>query len=521
MSTDRPWWQTAVIYQIYPRSFQDSNHDGVGDLPGIIDRLDYLDELGVDAIWLCPFYPSPMRDFGYDVSDYTGVDPLFGTLGDFLTLVDEAHQRGIRIILDFVPNHSSDEHPWFVSSRRSRQNPKRDWYFWHDPAPGGGPPNNWLSVNDRDTSGSAWHFDDATGQYYLGTFSRHQPDLNWHTPALRDAMLGALHVWLERGVDGFRLDMLDFIAKDRHFRDEPPATARADDWFSAARYQLRPDEARRYIGMMASEIRSYPERFSIGEIGWYLSLDQVIAFYDGGEGLELPLYFGLLFAEPIAPDLRDRVERYEAALPDGAWPNLFLANHDTERLSRYGTRTRIGALLLLTLRGTPFLYYGDEIGMPTVDVPRERQQDPHQGRDGARTPMQWDNTPYAGFSDAEPWLPVSLDYRARNVARQRRDPTSLLSLYRRLLKLRKERPALHAGDYHTVSGDDHTWVYRRSHEDDIDVLVALNFSDAPQTVALPGGEYTVLLSACLDREDETVRGHVTLRAGEGVVLEPR
>ena len=375
MTQNHIWWQKGTVYQIYPRSFKDTTGDGVGDLKGITEKLGYLEWLGVDAVWLSPIFPSPMRDFGYDVSDYKGVDPLFGTLEDFDDLIQEAHKRNLKVILDFVPNHSSDEHPWFVESRSSKDNPKRDWYIWHDAKADGSPPNNWRSVNGLETPGSIWTWDEGTQQFYLASFSPFQPDLNWRNREVREAMTDALRFWLERGADGFRIDMIDFLSKDAALRDEPPETTQAEDYFAAAKYQLNRPETHDYIQEMRRTVHGYPERVMIGEVLYFLTPQQLNAFYRNGNGLDLPFHFGLMFLPMEAEALRAKVDAYEAALGEN-WPNYNLANHDMPRLSRHGEGSRLAAMLLLTLRGTPFLYYGDELDMANVEVPANKQQDP-------------------------------------------------------------------------------------------------------------------------------------------------
>ena len=368
-----PWWKSAVLYQIYPRSFQDSNGDGVGDLRGIIERLPYLAELGVDALWLSPIFASPMADFGYDISDYTAIDPLFGSMADFDALLHEAHARGLKVLLDFVPNHTSDQHPWFCESRASRTSAKRDWYIWRGGAPGGGPPNNWLS----EFGGSAWAFDAQSGQYYYHAFLPAQPDLNWRNPAVRAAMHDVMRFWLGRGVDGFRVDVIWHLIKDDQFRDNPPnPNFRAGD--PPHRRQLplysadRP-EVHELIRELRGVIDEFSERLLIGEI--YLPLDRLVTYYGRDlAGVHLPFNFSLLETPWNARAVAQLIDRYEALLPDGAWPNWVLGNHDRPRVvSRIGqAQARVAAMLLLTLRGTPTLYYGDEIGLPQVAIPADR-----------------------------------------------------------------------------------------------------------------------------------------------------
>ena len=364
---EEPWWQRGVVYQIYPRSFGDSNGDGIGDLRGIAGHLDYLVALGVDALWISPFYPSPMADFGYDVSDYCAVDPAFGTFADFEHLTAAVHARNLKLILDFVPNHSSNEHPWFGQSRISRASPKRDWYIWRDPAPDGGPPNNWLSH----FGGGAWEWDAATEQYYLHSFLKEQPDLNWRNPAVRAAMYEVLRFWLDRGVDGFRVDALWLVIKDDRFRDNPHNPAYEPGRNSHDRllplYTADRPEIHDVVAEMRSVLDEYDGRVLIGET--YLPFERLVTYYGRDlRGAHLPFNFALIDTAWNAPALAAAICEYEAALPAGAWPNWVLGNHDKPRIaSRVGAaQARVAAMLLLTLRGTPTLYYGDEIGMADV-----------------------------------------------------------------------------------------------------------------------------------------------------------
>src|SRR3954462_9027466 len=418
------WWQTGVIYQIYPRSFQDSNGDGVGDLRGIIRRLPYLAELGVDAIWISPIFVSPMADFGYDIADYTEIDPLFGTLQDFDALAAAAHQLGLKIILDLVPNHTSDWHPWFLESRSSRANPKRDWFLWRDPAPDGGPPNNWLSC----FGGSGWQLDPQTGQYYYHAFLPEQPDLNWRNPEVVDAMLGVLRFWLDRGVDGFRVDVLWHLVKDARFPDTPPNPAwkaGMDPYQALAPVHTTDQpEVHGIIRRMRALFDEYRGRGIIGEI--YLPVERLVQYYGADlSGAHLPFNFQLIAAKWDARHIARLIEEYEAALPRGGWPNWVLGNHDQHRIAtRVGrAQARVAAMLLLTLRGTPTLYYGDEIGMQDVPIAPSQVQDPFEknvpgkglGRDPERTPMRWDASENAGFTTGEPWLPLGDDWQVANV----------------------------------------------------------------------------------------------------------
>jgi alpha-glucosidase len=522
------WWQRGIIYEIYPRSFQDSNGDGVGDLQGLRRRLVYLVGLGVDAIWITPIYPSPMADGGYDISDYLGIDPLFGALGDFDGLLTEAHARGLKVILDFVPNHTSERHPWFLESRLSRDNPRRDWYIWRDPAPDGGPPNNWLG----NFGGSAWEYDAATGQYYYHAFLKEQPDLNWRCPDVRTAMYDVLHSWLGRGVDGFRVDVLWLLIKDDQFRDNPSNPAWQPNQPGIERLLQRYSADRPEVHEVVEEMRAivdeYPDRVLIGEI--YLPFEHLVAYYGRDmTGVHLPFNFQLVFAEWNAAGIARTIREYEAALPKQGTPNWVLGNHDQKRIaSRVGALgARTAAMLLLTLRGTPTIYYGDELGLENVSIAPERVQDPWEknepglglGRDPARTPMPWDSTANAGFTRGTPWLPLGPDHELRNVASLAAEPQSILNLYRRLIALRREHAALSVGRLVAVCADEDVLTFQRS-EGDTQLLIALNFAHEQRRVEMPTDcdEAVVTLSTYLDREDEHVRARLELRPSEGLIL---
>jgi alpha-glucosidase len=523
------WWQRGVIYQIYPRSFADASGDGVGDLRGITDRLAYLAWLGVDAVWISPIYLSPMADFGYDVTDHTTVDPLFGTLADVDELVSEAHRLGLRVLLDYVPNHTSIEHRWFAEARASRGSPRRDWYLWRDPAPDGGPPNNWRSV----FGGPAWTLD-PSGQYYYHAYLPEQPDLNWRHPPVRDAMLGVLGFWLDRGVDGFRIDGLRHLLKDPEWRDNPPNPHFRNGMspYEALLpvYSTDLDDIHEPVAAMRTALREHgdpsDERLLLGEL--YVPIERLVRYYGrDGQGLQMPANMHLIATDWRPEAIAALVERYEAALPSGAWPNWVLGNHDRSRIAtRVGqAQARVAAMLLLTLRGTPTLYYGDEIGMANVPIPSEQIRDPYArrvpglgvGRDPQRTPMQWSAETHAGFCrpDAEPWLPISAEYERVNVAAQQNETDSMLTLYRRLLALRRKSLALTAGSYRTIRAGNGVFLYAREHADER-MIIALNLTRTARTVALSG---RTRLSTRLDREDESAIDSLRLRPNEGAILE--
>ncbi|MBO9574883.1 MAG: DUF3459 domain-containing protein [Sphingobium sp.] len=482
-----PWWQGAVIYQIYPRSFADSNGDGVGDLPGITAHLDHVARLGADAIWLSPFFKSPMRDFGYDVSDYCDVDPIFGTLADFDALIARAHELGLRIIIDQVYAHTSDQHPWFVSSRNNPQGPHGDWYVWADPKPDGSPPSNWQSV----FGGPAWTWDARRRQYYFHNFLKDQPQVNGHSAGLQEALLDAARFWLDRGVDGFRLDALNFLMHDPRLRHNPPQPADAPGPRSRPfDYQRRLyNQGHRHIPRFIEKIRDlmdrYEGRFTVAEIGGEDALREMKLYTRGETRLNTSYGFDFLYAEKLTPRV---VAKALDQWPDSAgtgWPSWAFENHDAPRaISRWlpadadsGTRTAFAAmkmLLLLSLRGNIFLYQGEELGLTQVDIAFEDLQDPEAianwpltlSRDGARTPMPWAaDAPHGGFSTGKPWLPIGPDHVAHAVDREEADPTSLLHLTRALLAARKGLPALRWGDMRIVEAGDQRLVFRRKFGD--------------------------------------------------------
>src|SRR4051812_29877257 len=455
----RPWWQRGAIYQVYPRSFADADGDGIGDLRGIIDRLDHLndgtpDSLGVEAIWLSPFYRSPMADYGYDVADYRDVDPLFGTLDDFDELVAEAHRRDMKVVVDFVPNHSSDEHEWFDESRSSRRNRRRDWYVWRDGREDGQPPNNWRS--DFRAVGPAWTFDGATEQWYLHSFLPEQPDLDWDNPEVEAAMHDVLRFWLDRGVDGFRIDVVHKLAKDPELRDAVPgAPSPYEDW--------RPTIHERLRGLRAV-VDEYDDRMLVGEV-YLLDVERVVAYVNSGEELHLAHNFVFLKLPWDAAAFHASIDQFEALASEAAWPAWFLANHDHARVaSRFDehglgpARARAVLLMLYVLRGTPFVYQGEELGLPDAAIPPDRVVDV-DGRDPERAPVPWERPsvagPGAGFTTGDPWLPLVEDAERLAAAAQRDDPASTFSLARRLAWLRRGDPTLQTGGQRTLdAGED-------------------------------------------------------------------
>jgi alpha-glucosidase len=513
---DLDWWKHAVIYEVYPRSFQDSNGDGIGDLDGILLRLDYLVDLGVDAIWISPIYPSPMADFGYDVADYCGIDPTFGTMADFDRLLEQIHARGLRLILDFVPNHTSDHHPWFLESRSSLENPRRDWYIWRDQ------PNNWTSQ----FGGSAWEFDESTGQYYLHSFLKQQPDLNWRNPDVKTAMFEALRFWLSKGVDGFRVDVMWLIIKDDQFRDNPPNPGYRPGMSANQRflsiYNADRPEVHALVTEMRSVVNEFSERVLIGEI--YLPLPQLMTYYGKDlKGADLPFNFHLLQCAWTAEQVAQVIGDYDRALPTGAWPNWVLGNHDQPRIaSRVGQRqARIAAMLLLTLPGTLTLYYGEEIAMTNVLITPEEVKDPAeknqpgigQGRDPERTPMCWDTTLLAGFTTGSPWLPIG-DNHSINVAWEQQDDESILALYRKLIALRKSHPTLVSGTLNDLQFEGNVLRFRRSGEEEIQVILNMGHEEASSTIP----RATVLARTGMRGDGQTTDVGSVLSPGEGLVL---
>ncbi len=522
------WWEGAVIYQVYPRSFADADGDGIGDLRGIRGRLDHLRgtdaSLGVDAIWLSPMYPSPLHDFGYDVSDYVDVAPEYGTLADLDDLVAACHARGLRFLLDLVPCHTSVEHPWFVASRSSRDDPKRDWYIWSDPALDGGPPSNWEAA----FGGASWEWDAATGQYYLHSFYPEQPDLNWRNPAVAEAMADVMRFWFRRGVDGFRVDAIFAAIKDDLLRDNPPDRrpgaipgiddrAGQDPLWSLHRPEVH--DVVRHLRRVAAE---FPGRVLVGEA--YVPVQALAAYLGHGadDQFDLAFNFELLHSPWRHQDLTLAIERSEALHPPGTLPTYVISNHDQARhATRWGTeRARAAAFLLLTLRGVAVLYAGEEIGMLDAD-PASLPDPPFDraGRDGCRTPMQWDASAGGGFTSGTPWLPL-VDHATRNVADQSADPGSLLTLYRRLIAVRAASPALARGTHRSIFGvapDVLAWL-REAGGDRI--LVLINTAGAERScdlrrAAAAGGD---LLVATSERAGRLALDGLTLDPLEGIAI---
>ncbi len=539
MDSRAPWWQQAVFYQIYPRSFADSDGDGVGDLPGIRSHLDDLVWLGVDALWISPFYRSPMVDFGYDVSDYCDVDPLFGSIEDFDGLIADAHAAGLRVVIDWVPNHTSDQHPWFVDASSGRDSAHRDWYVWRDVAPGGAPPNNWVAAFDL--SAPAWTLDERTGQWYLHLFEEAQPDLDWDEPGVVTAMHGVLRFWLDRGVDGFRADVIHCIGKDPDLPDDPPAVAGI------------PHSALNDVPVTHQRLRDirtlvdgYPdERVVVGEV-YLLSTEAVATYYGDGDELHLAFNFPPLYALWQEPAWAECIDRTVDALdPRKAWPTWVLSNHDNPRhrtrfdraasflgedgpttARRSEPRARAAAVLLMTLRGTPFLFQGEELGLQDAVVPPERAVDPG-GRDGSRAPVPWDTTADHGWPSpggGGTWLPFPPEADRRNYSAQREDAASMLHLYRRLLALRHDEPALRLGSFERLEVADGLLAFTRS-LDGRSWLVMVNFTDrdvdVTGTVGRPAAitafaDATVVLASDGRGEHRTFDGLV--RADQAVVL---
>jgi alpha-glucosidase len=529
----RHWWEGAVFYQIYPRSFFDSKGDGVGDLAGIRSKLGYLEGLGIDALWISPFFKSPMKDFGYDISDYRDVDQMFGSLDDFKELVADAKGRGIRIVLDLVVNHSSDEHPRFVEARSSKESPKHGWYLWVPDS--GRPPNNWKAIFEL---GTAWHPNPATGERYLGTFTRHQPEFDWRNAELRAAVYDVMRFWYALGVDGFRLDVATAYVKDARLRSNPLSPKANPDFFQRHIHDRNQPEVHGIFKEMRAVAEAAGERVLIGETH---GLDTALAASCHGaqdDELNMAFNFDFLYQPWGAKAFRESAERWYRALPEGAWPNFTLSNHDQPRHAwRYRAgrlteaRARVAAAMLLTIRGTPFLYYGEEIGMTCERLPRSSLRDPlgvatwplrALGRDPERTPMQWDGSANAGFSSGpsgssgKPWLPVNSDYASRNATVQAADPASLLSWYKALIALRRSRESLRSGSITFLDLDRDLLAYERASSSGERIFVLLNFASRPRRISLDR-PLEVLLGSARAAGEALGKGMIKLGPCEAVV----
>jgi alpha-glucosidase len=520
------WWRRGAIYQIYPRSFADADGDGVGDLAGITAHLDHLNDgtpasLGVEALWLSPFYRSPMADFGYDVADYCDVDPAFGTLADFDRLVAEAHRRDIKVVVDFVPNHTSDQHPWFADSRSSRESPRRDWYVWRDGPAEGPPPNNWRS--EFSAVGDAWSFDEATGQWYLHSFMREQPDLDWENPEVEAAMHDVMRFWMDRGVDGFRIDVVHKLAKDPQLRDDVPGEpSRREDWQPAIHERLR--RLRRVVD-------EYPDRMLVGEV-YLMDLERVVAYVNSGDELHLAHNFTFLQLPWDAGAFRSSIDAFEALSTEAAWPAWFLANHDHPRVaSRFDSggqgpaRARAVLLMLYALRGTPFVFQGEELGLPDAEIPPDRVVDV-DGRDPERAPIPWRAPsaagPGAGFTTGEPWLPITAAAEELAVERQATDPHSTLALARRLAWLRRGEPALQTGEQRSIDAGPDLLAWLRIGAGDRELLAVVNFAAEPRELRRPADlpvQAELVVSTNPHRALGALRlDELTLTPSEGVLL---
>ncbi|WBS01929.1 alpha-glucosidase family protein [Pseudoduganella sp. SL102] len=500
--TSATWWQEAIIYQVYPRSYLDTNGDGIGDLNGITDRLDYIAKLGVDIVWISPFFKSPMKDFGYDIADYCDVDPMFGTLADFDRLIAKAHSVGVKIMIDQVMSHCSEQHPWFVESRSSRDNPKADWFVWSDPLPDGNPPNNWLSI----FGGSAWQWDSRRKQYYMHNFLTSQPDLNFHNPEVQQAMLDSLRFWLQRGVDGVRLDAVTFQFHDQELRSNPPATVRDTSTVTDVNpYGMQAhvyDKCRPENVPFLQRVRRVLDEFgavSIGEVGADDALAFMAEYTAGGDKLHMAYSFNLLTEDHSARHIRTQVEDFKRRVSDG-WASWSVGNHDVPRVAtRWGAGKdpvafgKVALAMQLSLKGTPCLYQGDELAFTEVDVPYELIQDPYgitfwpefKGRDGCRTPIAWTDGDNGGFTSGKPWLPVAPEHIAAAASVQEADPASPLNFARRLIAWRRTMPQLTRGDIEFLEAPGPVLAFRRTLPGERAVLCVFNLGGNEVTFALP------------------------------------
>jgi alpha-glucosidase len=533
------WWQHTSIYQIYPRSFKDSNNDGIGDLQGIISKLDYIQDLGFETIWISPFFASPQQDFGYDISDFLSIAPEYGDMADVEELIEQVHARGMRLLFDLVMNHTSIEHPWFQESRGSRDNSKRDWYIWRS-GKGRRPPNNWTAI----PGGSGWHYDGSRDQYYFASFLPFQPDLNYHNPQVREAMLNVARFWLDKGIDGYRLDIFHSVYKDAQLRNNPPSIhyiPHNDEagFFQKWEHTLHQPETFQLARDLRSMAKSYsPEKMLVGEV---FGGHEIIKEYLGQhqDGLNLVFLWDLLHVKPKASFFRNIIQRYEEYYPPPYSPLYVFGNHDQKRLiSKVGGEPRMAKLLALlqfTLRGIPVTYYGEEIGMAEVQISARQAKDPlgqryrwvppflanalnlYINRDGCRTPMQWDDNPQAGFCsvEADPWLPIHENYTLVNVAQQQKDKDSILNTYKGLLELRKENKALRDGTLHLLDiapDESSLLIYRREHEGQT-VLVAINFSSKSAQIPNLDDKHTILFKIGFDQHAKLLDWQMPPRSG--------
>lgn len=530
MEQKKDWYLDAVIYQIYPRSFKDANGDGIGDILGIIEKLDYIETLGVDALWISPIFPSPMEDFGYDISDYTNIEPLFGNLSDFDQMIVEAHKRDIKVILDYVPGHTSIQHPWFQESRLSRNNPKKDWYIWRYPKSDGAPPNNWLSV----FGGSTWEYDKTRKQYYMHTWHKTQVDLNWRNEEVQKIMLDVLRFWLDRGVDGFRVDAFEHMMKNPDAGDlplNPQYNAEKDNPYDMYLpiYTRHQPELQDIVKLYSGVLKEYGNKFFVTE-SWG-ELPYLMALYSAGEKFHAPFNFHFLQMDWKAEIFQSFVNEFDEMVGSTHLPTYVLGNHDRSRVAtRIGKeQARVAAMLQLTLRGMPTIYNGEELGMEDVSIPQDKIQDPFEknlpgkglGRDPQRTPLLWDGSKYAGFSTKEPWLPLSSNHKRINVRQQDKDHHSMLSLYKKLLHFRKQSDALKHGSYLSVKTDSQDiFAFTRLYGDE-HLLILLNFSNKKQNFQLPY-ETDLIFNTFLDTKKPNTKQYTfTLRPNEGTILRIR
>lgn len=523
MPESTAWFKSAVIYQIYPRSFQDTNNDGIGDIRGIIKRLDYLCNLGVDAIWLSPIYPSPMVDFGYDVVDHCDIDPLFGSMEDFDHLLDECHKRDIKLLMDFIPNHTSDKHPWFLESKSSRDNIKRDWYIWREPKENGQAPNNWLSV----FGGNAWTLDKETNQYYLHSFFPEQPDLNWRNLEVKKAMTDVLEFWLKKGVDGFRIDSVTLLIKDQYFRDEDNNLSYIkgidDPYYSIHHdYSRNPAESQHLINYFTKVLEKYPGIFMVTETSTHMHVKELLSLYKASDNNNwTPFNFSFINLPWQKKNFQELLDAYIGSLKTDQLPNFVLGNHDKPRLASRIGKENIGcaSVMFFTLPGVLFIYYGEEIGMENTYIPKDKIHDPFEkrvkglGRDPERTPMQWDKSKNSGFSNVEPWLPINGNFLNTNVELEENKEDSILNIYKKLILLRKRMDVLKIGDYIPFDCQNEAILGYIRKKEDKEILVLINFSNKNQSLTLPDAKLNLIFST----QKNNITGY--LQPFEGCIYE--